>query len=331
MNSPRKILIIRIKSIGDVLFTLPATNAVRENYPDAHMTYLTGSENATLMQTFSAVDEVITMDRSKLKKPRTALPELFRILSQMRRGNYSLVIDLQGYGETAWLTWVSGAKERWGSVYSKGRKWAYTHGVTRRDDIHPADWCLLLLKECGLKTGEINNRFQLPETAREAARKIYTDHNLDPEKPTLFIQPFTSRVFKNWPLENYLAVARHWREKGVQIAFGGGPADVAALEPARAEGFSVVAGSPLLVSAALMQLSTVVLGGDTGMLHFSIGLGKRVIMLRSTTGATLLYQHADWALPPFGSQENNSLPVETVIEESAKALAEALSNHGLRV
>jgi len=322
MDSPKKILIIRIKSIGDVLFTLPATNAVRENYPDAHITYLTGSENATLMQAFPAVDKVITMDRSKLKKPRTALAELFRVLSLMHRGNYSLVIDLQGYGETACLAWITRAKERWGSVYSKGRKWAYTQGVTRRDDIHPADWCLLLLKECGLKTEEPNNRFHLPEAAQKSARTIYADNGLDPEKPTLFIQPYTSRAFKDWPLENYLAVARYWRGKGVQIAFGGGPADVAALEPARAEGFSVVAGSPLLVSAALMQLSTVVLGGDTGMLHFSIGLGKRCIMLRSTPGATLLYQHADWALPPFGSQEKNSLPVERVIEETANALAD---------
>lgn len=321
MNSPKKILIIRIKSIGDVLFTLPATNAVRMNYPDAHITYLTGSENATLMQSFPEVDEIITMDRSKIKKPLTAFPELFRVLALMR-GNYSLVIDLQGYGETAWLTWITGAKERWGSVYSKGRKWAYTHGVTRRDDIHPADWCLLLLKTCGLKTDEIKNRFNLPEAAQESARKIYGEHKLDPAKPMLFIQPYTSRAFKDWGLENYLAVARHWREKGVQIAFGGGPADVAALETARAEGFCVVAGSPLLVSAALMQLSTLVLGGDTGMLHFSNGLGKRCIMLRSTPHATLLYQHVDWALPPFGSQENNSLSAETVIEETAKALAE---------
>ena len=91
------------------------------------------------------------------------------------------------------------------------------------------------------------------------------EQNLDAARPTLFIQPFTSSPQKNWPLENYLALARHWRSRGLQIIFGGGPADRAALEPARAEGFCISAGPPLLVSAGLAKLSSFMLGGDSGL------------------------------------------------------------------
>jgi ADP-heptose:LPS heptosyltransferase len=320
MNAQKNILLIRLKSIGDVLFTLPASNAVRECFPDAHITYLVSAENRLLIETFPGVDEIITMDRARLKKLSTCFPELFRILSLMRKGKYSLVIDLQGYGETGWLAWFSGATDRWGTVYTKGRAWAYTRGITRRYNMHPAAEFLDLLNECGLEFGAPDNRFELPEAAVDAARKIFAEQGLNPEEKTLFIQPFTSRTFKDWPLECYLQVAEYWRDQGLQIAFGGGPGDVSALEPARAAGFSVVAGSPLLVSAALMQLSTLVLGGDTGMLHFANGLGRRCIMLPSSPDATQLYQHADWALSPFGSQENNSLAVETVNDEIAKVL-----------
>lgn len=323
MKSPHKILIIRIKSIGDVLFTLPATNVVRENFPESHITFLVGSENAGLIEGFPAVDQIITYNRAKLKKPLTALPEFFRILYNLRRGKFSLVIDMQGYGETAWLSWFSGAKERWGAVYSKGREWAYTKGVTRRDDIHPADWCQFLLEECGLKTGAVNNEFQLPAAALKSAREQYEKSDLALEIRTLYIQPFTSSTFKDWPLENYLTVARHWREKGVQIIFGGGPGDVAALEPARAAGFSVLAGSPMLVSGGIMKLSTLVLGGDTGMLHLAVGLGKRTIMLigHIVSGSSDLYQHREWAIVAPEGKGMKAISVETVIEETAKVLA----------
>lgn len=322
MDSPRKILIIRIKSIGDVLFTLPATNMVRENEPDSHITFLVGSESAGLIKGFPAVDQIITYDRARLKKPLTALPELLRILYNIRRGKFSLVIDMQGYGETAWLSWFSGAKERWGAVYSKGRDWAYTKGVTRRDDIHPADWCQRLLEACGMKAGAVKNEFHLPAAAQDSAREWFEKHDLNPEIRTLYIQPFTSRTFKDWPLENYLTVARHWREKGVQIIFGGGPGDAAALEPARAAGFSVLAGSSMLVTGGIMQLSSLVLGGDTGMLHLAVGLGQRTIMLigHIVSGSSDLYQHREWAVVPPEGMGMKAIAVETVIEETTAAL-----------
>ena len=126
-----------------------------------------------------------------------------------------------------------------------------TRGESAATDIFiPPYWNLSLLQQCGLKIGEIKNEFVLPEDALAAARDFFSEQKLEIPRPTLFIQPFTSSPQKNWPLENYLAVARHWRARGWQMIFGGGPADRIALEPARAEGFCIAAGQPLLVSLA---------------------------------------------------------------------------------
>ena len=220
MKPRQNILLIRFKAIGDVVLTLPAVHAVRENFPDAHIAFFTVSENAPLLQGFRDVDEIIALDRAALKRPLRALPEFFRLLRSLRAGKFSLVIDLQGYGETAWLTRLTGARERWGTVYGRGREWAYTRGLKRNGELHPAEWNLVLLRECGLKIGEIKNQFCLPAAALAAAQKIFVENRLDFTRPTLFIQPFTSSPHKNWPLENYLAVARHWRACGVQIVFG---------------------------------------------------------------------------------------------------------------
>jgi ADP-heptose:LPS heptosyltransferase len=103
METRKNILLIRFKSIGDVLLTLPAVHAVRENFPAARITFLTVRENAPLLRGFRDVDEVISLDRTALKNPLRAAPEFFRLLRRLRAGKFSIVVDFQGYGETAWL------------------------------------------------------------------------------------------------------------------------------------------------------------------------------------------------------------------------------------
>jgi len=321
VSAPKNILLIRFKAIGDVVLTLPAVHAIRENFPDARITFLAIRENAPLLQGFRDVDDVITLDRAALKSPLRAGPEFLRLLRRLRGGNFSLVVDFQGYGETAWLSRLTGAPERWGTVYGRGRRWAYTRAVPRREDLHPADGSHFLLRECGLKIGEIKNEFCLPPDALAAAKKLFVEKKLDPAKPTLFVQPFTSSPHKNWPLEKYQAVARHWRLRGTQVIFCGGAADAAALAPAGLENFPIFAGLPLLVAGGLMQLSTLVFGGDTGMLHLAVAQGKRALMLvhNLSPGRPIPYQHADWVIAGPKLNHLDSIRVETVIAETAKA------------
>ena len=300
MIIPQSILIIRLKSIGDVVLTLPAVHALREHFPASSITFLTSKENVPLLRGFRDVNEVIALDRAALRggNPLKIVREISGLLRRLRAGRFDLVVDLQSYGETAWLTRLTGAAERWGTTYSTGRKWAYTRSLPRNHNIHAAADHLELLRHGGLSTDQIQNQFLLPADALAGARNFFAEQNLDPARPTLFIQPFTGMTHKNWPLDNYLAVARHWRERGVQIILGGGPGDGAVLDPARREGFVVSAGVPLLVTGGLLQLSTLVLGGDTGALHLAVAEGRRVLMLMHhvTPGSPVPFQHPDWVL-----------------------------------
>ena len=319
------ILLIRLKSIGDILFLLPAVHRVRENFPGAKIAFLTSRENASLLEGFREVDEVIMLDRARLQSgnPGAILSEAFSLYRRLRRGRFSLVVDFQGYGETAWLARLTGAPQRWGNVYGPGRRWAYTHGVTRNERIHHVDWYLSLLEQCGLPPGKMVNEFVLPEEALCEAQEFFVAHNLEAAKPALFIQPFTSSPQKNWPLDRYLAVARHGRERGLQILFGGGPLERAALEPVCQAGFPVSAGTPLLVTGGLMKLSSLVLGGDTGALHLAVAMGKRVVMIRDSiaSGRPFPYQHPDWAVTPMNGRDVSSVQTGAVIEVCAQILA----------
>ena len=324
MEMPTRILVIRLTAIGDVVLTLPAVSVLRQNFPAAKITFLTTKENASLLQGFRDVDETIVLDRAafRSRNPWRIAKEFFRLCSQLRAGKFSLAVDLQGNGESAWLTRITSAPQRWGIVHKPGRRRAFTHSVDRRREIHAAEMHLELLKHCGLKMDSVRNEFFLPSDVLVAARNFFAANKLVPEKPTLFLQPFTSSPAKNWPLENFLTLAKHWQAHGWQIIFGGGPADVAALKPARALGFVISSGVPLLVTGGLMQLSTLTIGGDTGALHLAVAQGKRVVMLMNTnrSGRPHPFRHEAWTLAPVVERNIASLELVTVIAASEAAV-----------
>ncbi len=316
MDHRENILLIRLKSIGDILFTLPAVHQVRLNFPDAKIHFLVSAEHAPIVRGFADVNEIIPLDRSVYRSARLpAAMSATRLLRTLREKKFARVIDFQGYSETEWLAWWTGAPERWGNVYKPYRGWTYTQTSPRAPGVHPVDWNLDLLRLCGLDMHGPRNEYALPAEAGAAAQQFLARHQLDPLKPLLFIQPFSSATHKNWPLEKFIAVARYYHGHGVQVLFGGGPQEILKLEPVRAAGFAVAAGAPLLVSAGLARHAAVVFGADTGLLHFAVALGRRVVMLMNdaSPGTPHPFQHPDWALTPAHKNTVSSIPVEAAI------------------
>jgi ADP-heptose:LPS heptosyltransferase len=326
MEPEPNILLMRLKSMGDVLFTLPAVHLLRESFPRARITFLVSAENAPLLEGFRDIDEAIPLNRARYRSgnPLHIWRETFTLFRRLRRGKFSLAVDFQGYGETAWLSRLSGAPQRWASVHTTPRRWAYTRSLRCNYRIHPIEWYLSLLHQCGLRPGTVRNEFVLPDKALNEARSFFAAHQLALDRPTLFIQPFTSTPAKDWPLDRYCAVARHWRERGRQVLFGGGPSESAALEPARQGGFPVSAGVPLLVSAGLAKLCALTLGGDTGLLHLAAAMGNRVAVIIPSTAPGNKYpcQHPEWAVTPSVGVEISTISTETVIEACESGLAE---------
>jgi ADP-heptose:LPS heptosyltransferase len=327
MQPESNILLMRLKSMGDVVFTLPSVHLLRASFPRSRISFLVSAENAPLLEGFREVDETIVLDRSRYRggNPFHIVGDTFALIRRLRRSGFSLVVDFQGYGETAWLARLSGAPQRWACVHATPRRWAYTRTIRYRNRVHPIDCYLSLLHEGGLGPGTVRNEFVLPETALAEARRFFAEQRLALDRPTLLIQPFTSTVKKSWPLNRYGAVARHWRERGRQVVFGGGPGERAALEPMRQAGFAVSAGVPLLVSAGLAKLSALTLAGDTGLLHLATAMGKRTVgIIRSTApGNKYPYPHPEWAVTPPAGLDVRTIETDAVIAMCERALTEA--------
>jgi|SRR5690554_4061930 len=314
------LLIQWMHGIGDNFFTLPAYHLVREAFPEAILTFLVDEKNAQIYQGFPGLDHVITMDRGVYhkKKWKMMLLKTTELIGAVRRGHYKLVIDFASSGETGLLSVISGAKERWGMIKKGKRRFGsafYTKVYKETGNIHSVDKCLKLVETGGIKVEIIKNYFSVPVRYLEKARSLYAEFDLSLKKPTLFIQPFTSGPGKDWPLEKQIELAEYWSGQGRQVIFGGAPGERQRLEKAM-EKFPVIAGkADLLTTAGLMNLSSVVIGGDTGPMHMAVALGKRVVMWMGPTSPERFgpYQRPSWVLQPKNGTDIKQITLQSVI------------------
>lgn len=275
------ILVIRWKSIGDVVFALPPVNVLRDRFPEARITFLVSRENVFVPEGFQAVDWVWSIDRDALRSRRflRGWLETARLLTAVRHAGFSLVVDLQGYGETAFFTRWSGAPERWGYRTGGLRRRAYTFSMERPEGVHPVQGHLDLLSGAGLGVAGPGNAFHVPPSWEARALRFLGERGIGGATPWAYLQPFTSATAKNWPLENYLRLATTLRKGGCRLLWGGGERDMAAMLAAGVPGQELLAGVTRPLVVALLKHAGVVVGGDTGFIHLAVALGRPVVMM----------------------------------------------------
>ena len=125
---PTNILLIRLRLIGDVVFTTPLVGALKRTFPDARLTYLVEREAAPVVAANPHLDELIVVAKSRRLAADAAT--MYASLCRLRRARFDLVIDLHGGPRSAWLTLATGAPARIGYDV-QGRRWIYTRRVHR--------------------------------------------------------------------------------------------------------------------------------------------------------------------------------------------------------
>ncbi len=142
-NSISKILIIKLRGIGDVVLSTIIFDSLRKEFPTAEIDYLTEKPSDQILKNFNFINNVLVLDRkSTANRIKTA--------HLIRKSNYDLVMDLFSNPTTAQLTFFSGARYRAGFPY-KGRKYAYNlFGPIERGKFHAAELHIEFIKEIGL-------------------------------------------------------------------------------------------------------------------------------------------------------------------------------------
>ncbi len=244
----KKILVIKLRHIGDVLLTVPVFRALRETFPDAHIAALVNSGTEEVLKGNPLIDEILSIDRGVKKLPpiKRYLREI-DFLRQIRRKDFNMTVDLTGGDRAAIISFVSGARYRLGWKSKKGfvgKKHLYTHLSEPAGRKHIILQNLDVLSLFVINTENCSVDFHIPEEDRVFIRKVLEENNPpSPLHPPLamgergggkggmrgsrniivHIHPTSRWLFKCWK-DEYMAEVISWLvEQGVKVIVTSSP------------------------------------------------------------------------------------------------------------
>jgi lipopolysaccharide heptosyltransferase II len=303
-----KILIVRLRLIGDVVFTTPLVRALRRQYPDAHLTYLVEPAAEPIVRSNPHLNDILVLPRHR---GFARVRDDISMARRLRRGRFDIALDLHGGPRSAWLTWASGAPVRIGYTIA-GRTWMYTHAVPRAADLTPRhsvsnQWDLLGPLGIGPPDPAGDGVEMAPDAAAIARlERRLGDAGITRSHSVIVIHVSAGNPFRRWPLDSFetLVVNLVRRDPVRRILLTSGPSDAEA-----AQGIAVHARARLgdLASAvpaigefdlselrALVDRAAVYIGGDSGPLHVAATTTTPIVAL---LGPTLPERSMPWRDP----------------------------------
>jgi heptosyltransferase-2 len=282
---PRRVLISRLRQIGDVILTLPVVDAVRGRYPDAEIDYLAETTPSLAASGHPAIRRVLSFS------PRAwpGLPAPPKILARLRSAKYDWVIDLYGNPRSALLARWTGARVRVGPD-RRGRRRLYTHAIPRVVEPFPAvDHHLLALKALGLPPGRGTPRIHL--TAQERAEGAALLAGLLPEGTHRVGLHVGNRwPAKRWPEERFRALLQLLSTIGARGVVLAGPGEeLLARRVAEGAGAGgrkdapVLSGLPLRRYFAAVAALDALVTNDGSPLHAGPALGVPTVGILGPT------------------------------------------------
>ena len=319
-----KVLLIRLRLIGDVVFTTPMPRALKRVFPAAQITYVVEPSAAPVLAGNPHVDELIVAAR-----PRGAarMAADLKLAARLRRARYDIAIDLHGGPRSAWLTLASGAPQRIGYEI-RGRSWMYTRTVARPRELRPRHsvvnlWDLLEAID-GWPGGPPDPGRDAvamagDPTAAQAIDRRLANAGITAGHELIVAHVSAGNPFRRWPepaftqLVSDLAAASPRR----RIVLSSGPSDrdaaarIAAAARARlgdaADRVVDFGEFDLAELRALVDRSRLFVGGDTGPLHIAATTATPIVGIY---GPTESVRSAPWrdARIPTESVEIAGLP-----------------------
>jgi predicted lipopolysaccharide heptosyltransferase III len=304
-----KILLIRPRLIGDVVFTTPAIRALRRRFPDAWISYLVESEAAPVVRNNPHLNEIIVVPRPRGWRRLYSDVSLAR---QLRAARFDLVIDLHGGPRSSWLAWATAAPWRIGYDVV-GRGWMYTTRVHRPRELRPRhsvqnQWDLL--DPLGIEPPDPRrDPTEMPESAVAAAAvsSRLAEAGVRAAHTLIVVHVSAGNPFRRWPAGAFVELVEGLAaaDSNRRIVITSGPSDAAArqriITMARARlgdtrAHRVLDAGEFTIEElrALLARVALYIGGDSGPLHIA---STTPVAIVGIYGPTLPVRSEPWRDP----------------------------------
>ena len=276
MESVNRILISRMKYIGDIVLTTPIVRAVRERYSDAFIAYLGDKEAVSLLERNPHLNEIIPYDFS-----RPTLIEQPRVMWLLYKRKFDAVVDLFSNPRSALLMYASGAPVRIGKDV-KGRGKLYTRRVHDDGKSKTAiQFNYQYMKPLGVEPTHFRTEIFLTEEEKREARIFLKWQEVDVDKPIVGLHPGATWPAKMWQAEKFAELANRLVDRlGVQVVITQGPKEQSLIEEIKkrvAWRVKFLGALPLRQLAAVLSQLSVYVANDSGPMHIAVAVGTKTI------------------------------------------------------
>ncbi len=277
----KRILLIKLRYIGDVVLSTPLLPLLRRRFPEASLTFLVNPGTEGVLFGNPHLEEISVI-------PRDGWASQLRFLHKLRRAGFEAVVDLTDGDRSAFLTHWTGARvrlgfnreNRWrGKLYSQVLPSAY-------GSMHMVDYHAQALTVLGC-SGPVGK----PELYLRPDDHDQGDHMVASLKigqsPLVLLHPLARYVNKAWPLERFAALADWLADQGAVVALIGRQQDVLIgqkiLNLSKSNPKNLMGQTRLRQLAAVMKRSALFVGNDGGPMHMAAAVGCPVLGLFGPT------------------------------------------------
>ena len=300
---PRRILVIRLDLIGDLVLSMTLVRALKQTYPDAAIDLLALPTSAKVVMGDPDLNEIMTYDPNVWRRPKALIHpknwrNAYRVLRYLHAREYDIAVSVFGRWAGVLAT-LSGAKRRVGFGHEsypglmtdnvRGHHWR------SGDHKHEVDYCLELARAAGAitsRTDRIPHLF-INIQAQHQLEQLLEREGLVPDKPVIACHISSNNgQSKRWPVPFWaLLIDKLNREQNAQVILTGAPDDMPLIEcvthQMQEHAFNLAGKTSLPQLVALLKRANLVISGDSGPMHIAAAVGTPLIAIHGPTDPAL--------------------------------------------
>ncbi len=282
----KRILVIKISSVGDVILVIPSLRALRKKFPDAKICVLVGLKSRQIVQSCPYVDEVIVLDGPN----GSFLFKLFEVARVLSSYKFDIVIDHQNNKISHLLSFLSWAPSRYG--FDNGKlSFLLNHRVrfVGLQAVNPVEHQSKVLGIMGVNIEDYSLELFPRESDFKYIDKRLSEEWLSEEQPLVGINLSASAKWqtKRWPLENFIRLSSELARENIRTVLTGSEEDVYLAEKfvtlSKVKPVNFVGKTSLLELAALIKRCSIFITGDSAPMHVASAMKTPFIALFGPT------------------------------------------------
>jgi len=299
----RRILVIRLDLIGDLVLSMTIVRTLKRSYPEAEIDLLALPASAQVVMHDPDLNDIITYDPNVWRRPKALLQaknwrNSYNLLRLLRARHYDIAVSAFG-NWAAIIAALSGTKRRvgFGRESYPGFMTDSVRGHHWRpgDHKHEVDYCLELAKAAGATVCPADriSRLYVYPLAQQQLQQLLIDEGLEQEKPLIACHLSSNNgQSKRWPIPYWATlIDKLIRDLDAQVVLTGAPGDKPLIanvtRQMHQQAINLAGKTSLPQLVALLQQASLVIGGDSGPMHIAAAVGTPLIAIHGPTDPAL--------------------------------------------